>query len=36
MTSRAVGVHLGGADAPVLVAHRHQLVHVVGSVHHVH
>jgi hypothetical protein len=36
MTSRAVGVHLGGTDAPVLVTHRHQLVHVVGSVHHVH
>ena len=27
-------VHLGGADHAVLVAHRHDLVHVVGVVHH--
>ncbi len=36
VTSRTVEVHLGGADAPVFVAHCHQLVHVVRIVHHEH
>ena len=35
MTSGAVCIHLGRSDAPVLVSHRHQLVHVVRRVHHV-
>ena len=35
MTPGAVSVHLSCSDAPVLVSHGHQLVHVVRCVHHV-